>query len=283
MSSSYTIELIETSAELNEAVSSIFDRKVRSVAFDLEGESNRFRYGHHLCLAQVFDGETCLIIDTVEIANLSALKKLLTSYDVEKVMFAADFDARLIRYALGEPLQNIFDIQIAARVLEFEKLSLDYIIGVLLDKEMSFDKAMQNANWNLRPLKERQIKYAAEDVLHLLEPAQLLKKELARARMMKPCHDANLALTNLEFKKEGLSNKVMQLSKHFKKEERDRLKKLHEARDEIARELDLPPYRVFDNDILINASKRPPKNAAEWKNLKGFPTMSYRYVDRLLV
>ena len=277
------IIMIEDEAALAIMAAAFEKQKVRHLALDFEAEANQFRYGVHLCLVQIFDGSACYIIDPLKINDLAILKRLLQSHNIEKVFFSADFDVRLIKHTLGIAMVNLFDLQVAAKILEFEKTSLEYLGKFVLEREIATDKTLQRSNWNLRPLSERQIEYAAGDVLHLLDLAIEIKRMLAQKSVMRQCHEKNLALASLEMKEPGLSNTILRRTQHFTTRQNDYLKKLYDIREQVASEIDVPPYRVFSNDLLIQLCKEPPETVEQWSRLKALPRRTLKYIDRFII
>src|ERR671920_906703 len=97
---------------------------------------------------------------------------------VEIVLHAGRQDVALLRRVWETDFRNIFDTQVAAGFagrraqLGYEAL-LSELLGVRLRKSASFTR------WDARPLSEEQVRYAREDVLHLLELADALQAQLA--------------------------------------------------------------------------------------------------------
>src|SRR4029078_13064311 len=89
----------------------------------------------------------------------------------------------LLRRVWATDVTNIFDTQVAAGFagrraqLGYEAL-LSELTGVRVRKSASFPRG------DARPLSEEQVRYAREDVLHLLQLADALQEELdARGRL----------------------------------------------------------------------------------------------------
>src|SRR6185503_1130518 len=148
------------------------------------------RYRPLLCLVQVVveepDGDEVRVevLDPLEDDfDPGALADVLADPDVEIVFHAGRQDVALLRRVWGTDVTNIFDTQVAAGFagrraqLGYEAL-LSELTGVRLRKSASFTR------WDARPLSEEQVRYAREDVLHLLQLADALQEELdARGRL----------------------------------------------------------------------------------------------------
>jgi ribonuclease D len=160
-------------------------RRSGRLALDTEfmGEG---RYRTLLCLVQlaVPDHVTGLRIELVdplrEDFDGAPLARALTDPDVEVVVHAGRQDVALLRRRLGTQVRNVFDTQVAAGFAglpaqgSYEAL-LSELLGVRLGKTASFTR------WDARPLSTEQLAYAREDVVHLLELAEELRRRLEAA------------------------------------------------------------------------------------------------------
>ena len=135
-------------------------------AFDLEFDKDRIRYGFTLCLIQLATKTSCYIIDPLARINLSLLFKLFENRSILKVAHASGEDLKLLQ-SLGCIPQNIFDTEIASRLLNYESTSLLSMLNVIMGFE--HDKKMQPSNWYKRPLTAEQITYSSNDVIYLLD------------------------------------------------------------------------------------------------------------------
>ena len=140
----------------------------------LDTEFVRIRTYHpRLGLIQLFDGSTTSLIDPVAISDLSPLAELLKDTSVLKVLHACGEDIEVFQHALGCVPDPMIDTQLLAAFLGygvstgFAALVKEYV-GVELDKSES------RADWIARPLTEKQLDYAAADVIYLAPLYQTL-------------------------------------------------------------------------------------------------------------
>lgn len=134
-------------------------------------------YYPKLCLMQIATETRIVCIDTLIIKDLSVLNKLFASKTITKVFHAARQDLEILFMIHGEIPHPVFDTQIAASALGHgDQISyaqlVDSLCGVHLDKSLS------RSVWTRRPLPEKAIQYAANDVRYLSQIYALLKKEL---------------------------------------------------------------------------------------------------------
>src|SRR5215469_16810058 len=152
------------------------------VALDTEADSLH-SYREKLCLVQISvpstdatSGEDDFIVDPLSNLDLEPLRHALESREI--VLHAADYDLRMLRLGLNFTASKIFDTVIAARLLGIREFSLGALLKRFFDIELH--KHSQKANWALRPLPPRMLKYALDDVHYLLPLAAKLEEELAR-------------------------------------------------------------------------------------------------------
>ena len=97
MSGGTDFRLVDRPADL-EAVARRLEG-LDAIGVDFEGEYNLHRYGIHLCLVQISDGEAVHLVDPVRLGSLAPLKPVLEDERVTKVMCSADEDVKLIKRA----------------------------------------------------------------------------------------------------------------------------------------------------------------------------------------
>lgn len=123
-------------------------------------------YYARLCLIQVaIEGEVA-IIDPFAIKDITLLNDALTSSDVVKIFHASSQDIEILYHETGVVPRPVFDTQVAAALLgKSQQASYSSLVSsycsVNLPKKDSF------TDWSQRPLKDSQIRYAADDVVYL--------------------------------------------------------------------------------------------------------------------
>ena len=120
-----------------------------------------------LCVVQVAGPEEAVAIDALaEGIDLAPLLDLLADETILKVFHAARQDLEIFCLMSGKVPHPVFDTQIAAMVCGFgDAVSYETLVKRLAGA--SLDKASRFTDWAHRPLTERQIRYALEDVVHL--------------------------------------------------------------------------------------------------------------------
>ncbi len=118
------------------------------------------------------------IVDPLSNLDLEPLRCALEPREI--ILHAADYDLRMLRRGLHFTASRIFDTVIAARLLGIREFSLGALVKRFFGVELH--KHSQKANWALRPLPVRMLKYALDDVHYLLPLAAKLEEELERVQ-----------------------------------------------------------------------------------------------------
>jgi ribonuclease D len=118
------------------------------------------------------------VVDPLSNLDLEPLRRVLEPKEI--ILHAADYDLRMLRRGLNFRASRIFDTVLAARLLGIREFSLGALVKRFFDVELH--KHSQKANWALRPLPARMLKYAVDDVHYLLPLAEKLEDELERVQ-----------------------------------------------------------------------------------------------------
>jgi ribonuclease D len=122
-----------------------------------------------LCLVQISDGNGDAHLVQFEQGKYRApnLCKILTDEKIKKIFHFARFDLAALQHYLKVEIQNIYCTKIASRLVRTYtdahglKSLCDEILGIDLSKKQ------QSSDWGNSTITEKQIDYAASDVLHL--------------------------------------------------------------------------------------------------------------------
>jgi ribonuclease D len=133
-----------------------------------------------LCLVQVAGPEEAVAIDALAPGiDLQPLLALMADSAILKVFHAARQDLEIFCHLSGAVPEPLFDTQVAAMVCGFgDSVSYETLVRKLAGTGL--DKASRFTDWAHRPLTERQIKYALEDVIHLRTVYERMQQRLAK-------------------------------------------------------------------------------------------------------
>jgi ribonuclease D len=180
------------------------------------------------------------------------------------VMHGSDFDLRLLHAECGFRAHRLFDTMLAAQLLGRKRVGLASLLeehfGVQLDKEG------QKANWSKRPISPKLRDYAARDVAHLPDLRDLLTKDLVK-RGRYAWFEQQCA-RQIEVGAEGFAPPD-ENDWRIGRSERLRgkgLTVLHAVwhwREQTAQRLDVPPFKVCSNDILLRYAQCADEGGSE--------------------
>ncbi len=256
---------VDTQELLDETVSKLSSSS--QISIDLEFDKNCYRYGFNLCLVQIFDGDTCYLIDPLSPdLNIETLFPVIESVAIQKVCFAFDEDLRLF-HSLGCFPKNLYDLAIASRLLNFPSISLTN----LLTDELGIDtgRSSQQSNWFRRPLDSNQLHYAANDVIHLFKLHSFITEKASHNGVQKWISEENEALSHLDYS--GLDHNDYIKDKdraEFTEKQWFIFKKLLDWQNEMGKELNRPAYQVVPKPFLMEVAKDTRK-LMDWNTARG--------------
>ncbi|MDP9807137.1 ribonuclease D [Trueperella bonasi] len=233
------------------------------IAVDTE-RAMGIRYSNRAYLIQVRrEGTGTILIDPIGIEDrLGGLREVLKE---EWILHAADQDLPCL-HELGLYPTKVFDTELAALMLGFEKVSLqaitEEVTGWTLAKEHS------NSDWSQRPLPPPLLAYAALDVELLHELREELTDQLVEAGRFEwfeqECEEVRLRKPRLPSKQPW-----RRASRQAGLRDRRALAMLRElwgARDNLARKRDLAPGKVLPNKVLAELAGRKPRSRSDVVN-----------------
>ncbi|KAL4170801.1 hypothetical protein KRP22_008905 [Phytophthora ramorum] len=170
---------VDSDDKLMQMMKSLTAPEARVIAVDLEHHSYRSYMGL-TCLMQISTAREDFLVDTLALrGKLQTLNQVFCDPEKVKVLHGSDMDILWLQRDLGLYVVNLFDTGRAARLLQYPRFSLAYMLKRHCN--IDADKQYQLADWRIRPLETNMIKYAREDTRYLLYIYDRLKKELLQA------------------------------------------------------------------------------------------------------
>jgi ribonuclease D len=166
-------QIIDTVTGLEKIVK-IFERE-KTIAVDLEADS-MFHFKEKVCLIQIASKNRSIVIDPLQIKDLSSLKSIFAGHDIQKIFHGADYDVRSLFRDFNIETNNLFDTELACRYLGIKETGLEAVLNKFF--KINLDKKYQKKDWSKRPLPQEMLDYAARDVIYLVPMAEILEKEL---------------------------------------------------------------------------------------------------------
>ncbi|RLN70691.1 hypothetical protein BBJ29_000210 [Phytophthora kernoviae] len=170
---------VDTEEKLMQMMQSLTAPEACVIAVDLEHHSYRSYMGL-TCLMQISTAREDFLVDTLALrGKLQTLNQVFCDPEKVKVLHGSDMDIIWLQRDLGLYVVNLFDTGQAARLLQYSRFSLAYMLKRHCDVDA--DKQYQLADWRMRPLEKNMVRYAREDTRYLLFIYDRLKKELIQA------------------------------------------------------------------------------------------------------
>lgn len=219
------------------------------LSLDTEYDSFKRKYGFNLLLLQVFDQGHVYIIDPLKISNFRPLWNVFENRNIEKVLYSGSEDIALLKQE-GCDIRNVYDVQIAATLCNHLARNLGDLL--LAETGISLDKSEQTSDWSERPLTEAKLQYAANDVIYLPYLRNKFEPIIKSRDLSFVMEQENSALEKISGRTHVPKLKPSYY-KDFSRSYCDALLTLLQFRDEIGRELNIPPNRVVDQKYLEEA------------------------------
>lgn len=243
--------LVDTEKKLSRAIDDLEQAKILSI--DTEYDSFRY-FREKLCLIQIHANKTTYIFDPLDDLNLSFLGRYFGNQHILKILHAADNDIRLLKRDYGFSFKNIFDTHRAALLLGFQELSLEKMIKEFLGVELKKNKKIQRSHWNDRPLKEEQLEYAAQDVIHLPSLYEQQSSALGRRELKDCAAEAFIKIAETDWKEKAFNRQGYRKIKgydYLNREQKELFKKLYIWRFQRAKEENRAIFMFLPDSSLL--------------------------------
>jgi ribonuclease D len=250
---------VATQPDLNALVSEL--SKQSSIAVDTESNSLHAYY-EQVCLIQFSTPSTDYLVDPLALDDISTLGKIFADPNIEKIFHAAEYDLICLKRDFDFSISNIFDTRWAVRVLGYHRDGLD---GLLKEKfNVQVNKKYQKADWGKRPLSAEQINYARLDT-HYLHPLKvMLEAELEQRGLLQLAREDFERASDVEIPTAKPMLWERMANNHgFTPRELTILKELYEAREQIAEQLERPPFKVMGDKQLFEIARMTPHHLDE--------------------
>jgi len=223
-----------------------------------------------LCLVQLAGPDEAHAVDALAPGiELEALFELLANRRVLKVFHAARQDLEIFHHLSGVLPTPVFDTQVAAMVCGFgDAVGYETLISKLTKAHV--DKSSRFTDWSLRPLSERQVAYALNDVV-LLRPAyEKLRRKLA-ANGREAWLDEEMATLNAPATYDGDPMRAYRRIKTRSANGRMLavLRELAAWREIQARQRNVPRNRILRDEALVEIAHHTPANAEQLARTRG--------------
>ncbi len=233
---------------------------VETVFLDLEADSMH-HYFAKICLIQILVGDRCYLVDPLSEINLDGFLKKLA--DKILVLHGADYDLRMLYQSSGFRPHRVYDTMLAAQFLGKPAFGLAALVNAYFGATLKKDQ--QKADWSQRPLPPLMLQYGAQDTFFLPGLYDALTGELREKNRLEWHEECcrELVKATAKSKEVDLENTWrIDGSSRFYPRQLAVLQALWKFRDQTAKDLDLPSYKVLPSDILLRFAMAVPQEGA---------------------
>ena len=227
------------------------------------------RYRPLLCLVQVAVGGEVVILDPLERQDFGPLAAVLADPDIEVVLHAGRQDVAILRREWRTELTGVFDTQVAAGFAGFSaQAGYSSLLADVLDIRLS--KSASFTRWDVRPLTEEQLRYAREDVEHLLALADELKRRLeAKNRLDWALEECRMIADSSDERDPDEVWRRLPRALGLSAKERAIARELAAWRERTAEREDRPVGSIVRDPTLVELVKRQPTRPDAVANIRG--------------
>ncbi len=253
----------------------------RFVALDTESDS-LYHYREKVCLIQLSSpGTGTVVVDPLGPGAPDSLGQVMENPAVTKILHGSDFDITSLKRDFGWTFAGMFDTAIAARFLGWTSFGLAAVAKRLLDIDMQ--KGEQTSDWSIRPLPERMLAYAGEDVEHLVEIYAALTTLLIEKDRLAWVVEESAAVAEIQaasplpapadFMKAAASRDLSGQAMAV-------LRELFAVREAVCLDLDRPRFKLVSDDALASLTLAAPRTVDDFVAIRWLPPNIRRSPER---
>ncbi len=252
----FEYQYITTAQERDTAIKEL--SYVTEMSVDIEGDS-LYHYNERVALIQISGGDRHYIFDPLLLDSVLELGPLFENRSILKIFHGSDYDITSLKRDYGFKIGPIFDTALAARAIGMIRYSLKELVSKYF--QVSLCKEHQKSDWSVRPLSKEQLDYASEDTAYLSHLRTLLIAEVAKRGREDQLAEEFVFMENISWTRKPFNpDDYLRIkgSNALPFEGQQILMELVSVRDRLAREKDLPPFKVaHSGDLVRLATERP--------------------------
>jgi ribonuclease D len=226
-------------------------------------------YYSELALIQIADASLTVCIDPLALDDLSPVAELFSNTQILKVFHACYQDLEIFHHLFGALPCPIFDTQIAAALIGYgDQIGYAALIKDCLNIEV--DKSQTRTDWLKRPLNDKQLEYAANDVLYLSQAYPLIVQKLTELNRLNWLDEDFALLSKVETFAVQPQNMWKKVKGHQKLRNQQLavLQALSAWRETLAINRNRPRRRIISDDALIDICRQKPANTRQLLSLR---------------
>lgn len=238
----------------------------------------------NLGLIQAFDGENLALIDPVEVKDLQPFWDLLTDPKLPKIIHSCSEDLDVFLHSGPCKPVNLIDSQVIMAFLG-HGLSIGYAAMIKHFLDIEVDKSESRTDWLKRPLSQKQLDYAAADVIYLHQISQKLIGQIEHKGWL----SAAIAETHQQVDKKFTPINTDRLYIDFKQswkltgQNLLAIKHLLTWRYEQAIKRNLPLSFIAKDATLMTMAAKMPKSVGAMANMEGVDILDIRHQGKAIL
>lgn len=242
---------------------------LREPSISVDTESNSlYVFRERVCLIQFSIPSADYLIDPFALEDLSPLAEIFETERIEKIFHAAEYDIICLKRDYGFAFHQLFDTMIAAKILGIREVGLNSLLQT--EFNIAVNKRYQKADWGKRPLPPEYQQYARNDTHHL--------KALRNVLMARITEKGLDMLAREEFERVSrsvgtpaapLEEQIWHLNgiRGLTPRQTAILFELLRWRENKARDLNRPAFKVMNNDDILKIAVHCPDSPAALMDL----------------
>jgi ribonuclease D len=267
--------LVKTKSELLGLVDILLEQPI--IAVDTEANS-LFAYQEKVCLIQFSIPKIDYIVDPLAIEDISLLGQIFSNPKIEKIFHAAEYDIIILKHDFNFKFVSLFDTMLAARILGWKSQGLSKI----LQSQFGFiiNKKYQRADWGQRPLPGEMLAYAQMDTHFLSTIRNRMKSELQERNRWDLAQEDFKRMCQVEpnFNNEKKNVWSINGANDLKPQQVAVLDQLYKFRDDKAKELDRPLFKVINDKALLNIAVAKPATLYDLEAVPGISKKQVKWI-----
>lgn len=233
-------------------------------------------YYPQLCLIQVappleVEGGDPVAIDPLAGLDLAPFLEVMANPDVLKVFHAARQDLEIFYNLMGQVPQPLFDTQVAAMVCGHgDQAGYNTLVAEICRKRI--DKGAQFTDWSRRPLSDKQVSYALDDVHYLRTIYIRLAAQLKETDREDWIADEMAVLSSPETYRSDPDQAWRRIKlKTDKPRVLNVLREVAAWREREAQSRNVPRNRILRDEMLADLAIHPPQTPDDLRQIRGVP------------
>lgn len=234
------------------------------------------RYQPQLCLIQVAFEDGLALIDPLALSENECRPfwQFLCEEEREILVHSGRSELEFCFKAVGQIPQSVFDVQLAAGFVGLDfPASFSLLTQNLL--HLNLPKGETRTDWRKRPLSERQLEYALNDVRPLYDLAKKLQSRLKNLRRLNWFHEESLQ-TGQVLQRTWSQPKWKETAKcrTLSAREQGIVRELWIWRDHLAKRTNQVTSRILRDDLLIAIAKLKSADIQRIESIRGMERSS---------